>query len=213
MIEQLRQTPIFENLDNDELDFLQSISTKKTYHSGNILFYKGDTADKLFILLKGSLKIYMHNTKGNEIIIKFFNEVSLIAELANLEHIPYPANCEAIIDSEVLVVDFKKFEEYFLKDAKFLLVFVKSLTKKIMNLERVIESNIKLNATSKVAKYIYEKQEEFISKSNVEIARTLNITPETLSRIIKKFKKDEILKNESNKFFILDKEKLKEYFN
>lgn len=213
MIEKLRLTPIFENLEQNELDFLLSISMVKTYKKGNILFYKGDTANKLFILLNGSLKIYMHNAKGNEILIKLFNEVSLIAELANIEHIPYPANCEAIIDSEVLVVDFKKFEEHFLSDAKFLLMFVKSLTKKIMNLEKVIESNVKLDATSKIAKYIFEKENEFKEKSNVEVAKTLNITPETLSRVIKKFKKDEILKNESNKFVILNKEKLKEYFN
>ena len=213
MIEKLKQTPIFENLTIEEYDKLSSISTIKNYQKDNIIFYRGDKPKYLYLLLDGSVKIYTHNNKGNEVILKMLDETSLIAELASLEDINYPANCMAQKDSTLLAIKFDKFKEIFLNDAKFLLMFIKSLTKKIMYLESVIESNVKLDAKAKITKYIYENEEEFIKTSNAKIARGLNITPETFSRIIKKFKDEGILVNESNKFSITNKDSLKAYFS
>ena len=213
MIEKLKQTPIFENLTKEEYDKLSSISSIKKYKKDNIVFYRGDKPKYLYLLLEGSIKIYTHNNKGNEVILKVLNETSLIAELASLEDINYPANCMVLKDSTLLAIDFENFKEIFLNDPKFLLMFIKSLTRKIMYLESVIESNIKLDAKSKIAKYIYENEEEFIKTSNAKIARELNITPETFSRVIKKFKDEGILVNESNKFSIIDRESLSVYFS
>ncbi len=213
MLDQIKQTPIFENLSEEEYEKLSSISTIKHYKKDNIVFYRGDTPKYLYLLLDGSVKIYTHNNKGNEVILKLLNEPSLVAELASLEDIDYPANCMVLEDSSLLAIDFRKFQEMFLNDSKFLLMFIKSLTRKIMYLESVIESNVKLDAKAKIAKYIYENEEKFINTSNAKIARSLNITPETFSRVIKKFKNEGILESISNKFTVIDRESLKAYFS
>lgn len=211
-INSISKVSIFKDLDESELQFLISISTLKSFKTGNVLFYKGSAPDYLHVLLDGNLKIYKHNPKGNELILKTFNEISLIAELANFEQINYPSNCVAISDSKVLLIDYKKFEEYFLNNPKFLLQFIKSLTKKVMNLEDVISTNLTLDATAKVAKYIYENEHDFLDNSHSKSASLLNTTPETFSRIIRKFKNENILLNDTNKLRVNDKHKLKEYF-
>ena len=44
-------------------------------------------------------------------------------------------------------------------------------------------------------------------------AAALNMTPETYSRIIRKFKDNNIVKEKNGKFLILDREKLRSYFD
>jgi len=208
----LKKIPIFYDFNDKDLEYLQQISTLKIYQKDNIIFFRGDDAKNLYILLDGSLKIYKNNTKGNEVVLKILKGKCLVAELANLEHMPYPSSCATINESKVLAVDFKKFEEHFLNDPKFLLMFVKSLTKTILMLEQTISLNLTLDSTSKVAKHIYEASPCMEGMNQKIRAATLNMTPETYSRIIRKFKDDNILKEENGKFIILNREKLKNYF-
>lgn len=212
--EKLRQTSIFSKLDENDFNSLLLISKLKNVVKDEIIFYKGDAPKELFVLLDGECKIYKHNQKGNEIVMKYFEGVSLLAEIANLEQIPYPSNCIAQTDGEILAIDYAKFQESFLKNSDFLLLFVKSLTHKVFNLERIIHSNITLDAPSRTAKFIYENEEAFYSKSNVTIAQELHITPETLSRVLKKFKLAEILVLSDGVYRVDEKKRelLLEYF-
>lgn len=191
--EKIKQASLFSKLEDADLEYLLSISKLKKIVKGEIVFYKGDTPTELFVLLDGACRVYKHNQKGSEIVMKYFHGVSLIAEIANLEQIPYPSNCVAEEESLILAIDYTKFEAHFLTNSDLLLLFVKSLTHKVFNLERIIHSNIVLNAPSRVAKFLYENEEEFYAKTNIEMAQSLNITPETLSRVLKKFKNAEIL--------------------
>lgn len=212
--EKIKQATIFSKLSDGDMEYLLSISTKKNLQKEGILFYKGDVANKLYVLLEGKCKVYKHNQKGNDVVMKTFEGVSLIAEIANLEKIPYPSNCMAVENSTILAIDYAKFEEYFLKNIDILLIFVKSLTDKVFNLEKIILSNITLDASSRVAKYLYENEENFYNQSNIAIAKHLNITPETFSRVLKKFKAAEllVLENKIYKVNHLQRDKLKEYF-
>jgi len=209
----LKNIPVFHDFNDEDLEYIKTISTLKTYQKDSIIFFKGDDSKNLCILLDGSLKIYKNNIKGNEILLKILKSKCLVAELANLEHIPYPSSCATISESKVLAVDFKKFEEHFLTDPKFLLMFIKSLTKTILMLEQTISLNLTLDSTSKVAKHIYEASPCLEGMNHKIRAGALNMTPETYSRIIRKFKDNNILKEENGKLIILNREKLRSYFD
>jgi len=202
----LKKFYLFSNFTEGELGRLKLISEVKKYKRGNILFYQGDEPKILYLLLKGSVKVYKLDSKSNEIIIHIFDTMTLIAELANLEEMPYPASAEALSSIEVLEIDYQKFKEEFLSDSKTAFEFIKSLTKKIKNLENLI-ANLSLDSKARVAKFIYENEQLFLDSKNTKVASILNITPETLSRVIKKFKDEAILDAESR---VLDKERLKE---
>ncbi len=209
----LKQISIFEDFSDNDLEFLQKISTVKVFEKNRVVFFKGDNSKYLHILLKGNVKVYKNNIKGNEVVLKILNTPSLIAELANLEHISYPSSCSTIVNSKILLVDFEKFEKHFLNNTKFLLMFVKSLTRTIIMLEKTISLNLTLDSTSKVAKHIYETFPDSCHMNHRITASTLNMAPETYSRIIRKFKNENLIKEESGSFMILNEKKLKEYFN
>ncbi|MFK5881285.1 MAG: Crp/Fnr family transcriptional regulator [Sulfurospirillum sp.] len=209
----LKQIPIFESFSDDDLSYLENISTVKIFEKNRVVFFKGDDSKYLHILLEGHIKIYKNNIKGNEVVLKILDTPSLVAELANLEHMPYPSSCSTLIDSKILLVDFEKFENHFLNNTKFLFMFVKSLTKTILMLEKTISLNLTLDSTSKVAKHIYETFPNSCHMNHKITASTLNMTPETYSRIIRKFKDENLIKEENGEFTILNGSKLREYFD
>ncbi|QOP45374.1 Crp/Fnr family transcriptional regulator [Sulfurimonas paralvinellae] len=206
-VNELRDITFFENLSTEELEQLATISRKRKFSKGEILFYEKDEARFLTLLTEGILKVYKTDPKNNEIVLHRFNPKSLVAEMAVFEEMPYPASAAFETDGEVIEIDFVKFKENFLCNPEIAFAFFKSLTQKIKYLEGVIALNIVLDSTARVAKYICENEEALEMKHN-QLAQYLHMTPETLSRIFKKFAKLGFIVKEGSSYKIENKEAL-----
>jgi CRP/FNR family transcriptional regulator len=205
--EKLRKLNLFKMLDDSEIERLAKISTVKTFAKDNILFYEGESPKYFYLLLEGYLKLYKTDLKGNEIVIHYFREASFIAEMASLENIKFPATAIATRDNvEVLLINKEKFSQMIQTDAHFSFHLIKSITLKVKHLELVINRNMVYDAMTKVCSFIDENPKYMISAKNKEIANFLNMAPETLSRILSKLRKLDII---DKKNIILDNDKLK----
>ncbi|NPA53268.1 MAG: Crp/Fnr family transcriptional regulator [Aquificae bacterium] len=208
----LKEIYLFKNLSEENLKTLEQFSYEKTFDKGDILFYEGEEPENLFILTEGIVRVYKTDFKGHEITLHHFYPVSLIAELANFERMYYPATAEFETQGKVLAVNFELFEKELLKNPTLSYEILKSLLYKIKILDNVIVQNLMMDAVSRVAKFIYEHEDLFMTLKHNKIASVLNITPETLSRVLKKFREKGILVKEKSGYKIVDKEKLKKYF-
>lgn len=208
----LREHYFFEELSEEAISKLESISKKNIYHKGNILFYEKEEAASLLFLIEGVVKIYKTDLKNNEVIMRRFRAPTFIAEMAALEQIPYPASASFETDGTVISIDYKRFKEHFMSDPKIAFAFIKSLSRKIKNLEEVIELNIVLDTTARLAKYIYENESILGELKNYQLAEDLHMTPETLSRTLKKFSILGLLEKGEHGYVITNREGLRVLF-
>jgi CRP-like cAMP-binding protein len=196
----LKSIFLFENLDEESLKEIEKFSKIINLNKNEIVFYENEPSDYLHILIKGSVKIYKFDSKGNEIIIHKFVAPSIIAERANLLDMQFPANCAMDEDGAILKVNFKQFKNSMQK-ADICFKIMQSLLKKMNFLENVIHSNLILDVQTKIAKFIYEETEAFETLKQHSIANLLNIKPETLSRKLKKLKELGIIENQHSKLW------------
>ena len=208
----LKNVFLFSELSEDEMGKLASISRIEKYNKSNALFYEGDPSDKLHILIDGIVKIYKTDMRDNEIVLHYFQPISLIAEMANFHHIPFPATSEFETDGAVIKIEYPIFEKEFLKNPAVSFEIIKSLSHKLKNLENIITSQLTLDSTSRVAKFLYENGDEYQNVKHYKIASILNITPETLSRVFKKLKQTGLIKDDGKNFCIIDKKGLERLF-
>ena len=155
-------------------------------------------------MVSGIIKLYKVSTNDKEIILKYFHPGELIAEVANFEHMLYPATAKAFTDIEILKIDFEKLKKIIYSNPDLAFKIQSSLIKKIKNLEQVISTHLVLDAKERIAKYIYDNPKDFFKTKKIEIAEILNITPETLSRILRVFKNDNLIDTKAK---TIDKEK------
>ena len=205
---QLEKFWFFNTLNADELQELKKITVKKQFKKGEILFFANEEPKFLHLLSKGVVKLYKHDYKNNEIVLHNLLAPNLIAEIANFEESPYPANCAFESDSEIYLIDYEKFKERFLRKNEIAMMFIRSLTKKIKALESFINYSVTADSYTKTAKFIYENEEVLKNVKQVKIASLLNIAPETLSRNIAKLKQEKIIDKKEGFIHILDRKKL-----
>ncbi len=201
---------LFRHLSENQLKKLQTISFIKDFRRGELLFYEGEEPKYLYILVEGAIRVYKTDFKGNEITLHYFHPINMIAEVANFEDFPYPATAEFETDGKVVAIDFDRFKNEFLKDPEVSFNVIKSLAYKIKILNDIIVQNMMMDAVSRVAKFIDEHEDLFKELKHNKIASLLNITPETFSRILKKFKDQGIIQKKGKDIYI-NREKLKRY--
>ena len=208
----LKEIFLFKNLGEKELEELEKFSFFAKYGKGELVFLEGDTPKYLHILVEGVAKIYRVDPEGREFVIHRFKGISLIAEMANIRGIPFPANCVMETDGVILKVDFEKFKKL-LTDKNVCLEIVGSLLEKINLLYRLLEDSFILDTETRIAKFIYENPTIFETEPAYKIAEMLQMRPETLSRKLRKFKEMGIVEKRGKRYLVKDREKLKKIYS
>ena len=211
IIDLIKTCTYFQNMKDNELSKLISFSQVENFEKDNILFFQGDESKFMHILLEGSVRVYKSKPSGGEVQLMRATAIASIAELACFEKIPYPASCITTTQAKVLKIPFNNFEKEFLSDPEISFGMIKSLSLKLRSLSSLIERELTLSSEQKVAKFIVDNQERLESIKQVEIASELNITPETLSRMLKKLQKQGLIESTSP-LIVADVEGLKEIY-
>ncbi len=210
LINALQIHDIFNGLDNDDLETISKITFQKSYEKDQIVFFETEEPKYFYLLNSGIAKVYKVDSKGNEIVLHNFVAPTLIAEMASIENFNFPATCVAMDSCDFLLIKKEEFVSLLKSNSNISFHVIKSLTKKIKGMEELLNRSLIFDATTKVAHYIDEKTDEFVEKKSKDVANELNMTPETLSRVLKKLKDLNILDKDRN---LINRDKLQMFLN
>ena len=199
-MQELREVALFRTLDDAGFEALSRVAIRRRFRKDEVLFFEGDRPERLSVLVRGELKLYKSSEQYREVVLHRFSPVTLVAEMALLNRIPYPATARFETDGEVLQIDYAAFEKLFLDDPRYARLMILSLTEKIRALEAVIERNMIMSAEERLLDFIARTPERFGSVPQYEIARELNMAPETLSRTLRRLVKGGRLRREGERY-------------
>ncbi len=208
--DQIKKLSFFSSLNEEQLSTIGSISKITSYPKNSILYYENDINDRIFFLISGLLKVYKIDKFENEIFLYHIHKNSLISELTTLDDnsIHCFSNAEFLDDSTVLEIDFTEFKNEFLSKNILNSEFINEILLKTQQLHCVVNRELVFDATAKVAFTLQNDLEMFNSLKRHEISFMLHIQPETLSRVLKKLKRNNIIDIENTDVVVLDSEKL-----
>jgi CRP/FNR family transcriptional regulator len=196
--ERLDESITFQKLDKSDLKLLQDISKIKKFNLGEIINYENDEVLKVYFLLKGFIKTYKINRFDNEIFLYTLKSEGLITTFNFFETSYYFSNTECIENSTVLCVEFDKLQQLLQMSQSITIFFYEQLNKLHNLLKYVINREIVHDGTAKVAYMLANSLSEFNTLKKQDVAYMLNIQPETLSRILTKLKREDIIETSAD---------------
>ncbi|MFY9079366.1 Crp/Fnr family transcriptional regulator [Aliarcobacter cryaerophilus] len=210
----IRSLDFFENLSDEQIDVLSNFSFISKYEKDSILFYETDLKTNLLFLVSGLIKIYKYDKFDNEIFLYHIYSNSLISELSNLNtnEIFCFSNASFIEDSVVLSIDFLKLQEHFFNNNILVKELMNSLLKKTHQLQCLVNRELVFDATAKVAYMLVSDLNMFNNLKRQDVSFMLHIQPETLSRVLKKLSRDNIIEIENQQVIIKDEIALNSIF-
>lgn len=204
----------FKTLTQNQVDQLCEISSLKKFSKDAILYYESESTNNLMFLVQGLLKVYKVDKFDNEIFLYHIHENCMISELTSLRQreIFCFSNAEFVRDSQILSINFEKFNELFLLHNILTQEFIEELLKKTQQLQCIINRELVFDATAKVAFMLHNDLEMFNHLKRQEVSFLLHIQPETLSRVLKRLARNKVIDIISGEVIILNHDELTAIF-
>ena len=216
IVKKLKNISLFHSLNNDELELLASISKLEFFPKGQTVFYEKEKLKHIYFLVSGSVKLYKVDRFESEIFLNRLDKNSFIYTVSNLytqdSSIGAFYSVEALQESQILLIEVKKFKSLFLTKPKIMEGILQESYQSILQLQYILNRDIVYDGMAKVAYKICNELEDFNNMKKQEIAYCLHLQPETLSRILKKMVRNSLIELENGKVKVKNINELKNIY-
>ena len=206
--------PFFSLLEDDLIDEVSSIATLSPLAKSYVLHYENQKSSQLQFLVSGLAKAYKIDKHENEIFLYHINENSLLSEVTDLTSTTLQtfSNLELQEDSVVLSLDYALFKKQFL-DTKILChAFTNEILNRSLKMQDLLSREFIFDAVSKVAMMLRSDLSIFNKLKRHDISLMLHIQPATLSRVLNRLKRNNIITIVQGQVEVLDAKALKNIY-
>lgn len=220
----LKYVPIFSELDENALDQIAIIGTRKNFKKDAVVLFEHESGSALFIIIEGKVKISRVSDDGKEVILTILSDCDFFGEMAILDGMTRSANVTAMEDSEVFIIQRTEFINLLKTHPEVSIALLQELTQRLRSADMKIKSLSLKDAEGKVATVILQLADDVgkIKQGTVEIeklpfqhdlANMAGTSRETISRTLHSFAKKGLVELDGSKLRILNYEKFKELFS
>lgn len=94
---------LFQGLERDDLRVVLERADWRRVKKGEAVFRQGDSADSVFVLVTGHVRVGQETADGQQVVIRFINPWEMMGCVAVSGGTEYPGTARAVEDSGVLV--------------------------------------------------------------------------------------------------------------
>lgn len=187
----LKHQPLFQALSEEQLDRVSTGTSEVRLDKGDILFHRGDACHGFHIVVFGQLKLSVTSPQGSQKVVEIIGPRQSFGEAVMFLQRPYPVTAEALSDALLLHVARDNVKTLLESDQTFAQSLLAGLSFRLHSLLHDVESYSLRSSTQRVIGYLLQQCPEqpdaveiSLPTSKLVIASRLNLTPETLSRVL-----------------------------
>lgn len=127
----LHQTRLFSGLDDESVAWLAARAEAQHFGPGEMLFFSGEDAAGMFVVVSGTVRAFQQNTDGREQVMHVDHAGATIADVVVFDDGPYPASAVAETQTEVMFLRKEDVRDLCLKKPEFSLTALKLMAQRV----------------------------------------------------------------------------------
>jgi CRP-like cAMP-binding protein len=152
----LRRVPIFCMLEPNVLSVLAEMTHPQHYHKGQIIFYRGDPGNAMYVLVAGLVELTLPSETGSEVLVARLRPGEHFGELAVLDGRPRYVTAVAVEDTQVLAMSRDRLVGFLREHAEASLQITLSLCLRLRHITELLADMAFLDLLSRLAKRLCE---------------------------------------------------------
>ncbi len=196
----LSKLPFFQSLNRNQIAKINEKFVDRGYQMGEMIYLEGNTAERMYVMADGSVKLVQNTTDGREVLLNILTVGDFFGSFAHPQFTKYQESAYAQTPVCVISIDnieFRKILEIFPQVA---INVMDSIHERLARSQSVIRILSTSTAEQRIAFMLLLLAEKLGEKSEnglliqlplsrEDIANMTALTSETVSRIMSKFKK------------------------
>ncbi len=188
-----RQVSLFRGLSDTNLKVLAEAAIARKIAKRQTLFTEGEKGASVFVLEKGAVQLYKSTPSGKEIWIRTIKPGEIFAEVVLFEQDAYPVTATAAQAGLIHMIP-KASIHALLENRDFRNAFIGGIFKQYRYLTNRILYLSAHDSEERLRLYLKEQYGEkagkFPAPPKNNVASAISVSPETLSRLLLKYKKE-----------------------
>lgn len=218
MLKILRKIPFLSQLKDKDLREVYKISRIREYGPGELVFSKAESANQMFVVLSGRIKIFSHSGAKKRKTFAYLEAGDFFGEMALLEGEPRSASAEAVSYTKLMVITKADFRRLLAKDQNLTYYLLCTVSTRLRKANEAIEDLLFKNILGRVAKTLWqlgrrgERTRGGIllgeNYTQQELADIVGTTREPLTRALSSLKRAQLVETRAGRYFIKDPAKI-----
>jgi CRP/FNR family transcriptional regulator len=212
------KTSLFQNLSSDQIQSLGCVFRPARYRRNQILFFEGGIAQHLFALHSGLVKMVKTLDNGKDRITGVLFPGELFG-LESLTDVSYPLTAVALRDCDICAAPRDDFSAYLRTNPDIAIGMVRFLVGKLERVRTQVTDMSFKDARMKLATFLLSLVTSdtpaengtvnlTLPLSRQEISEVLELSPETISRTLSSFRREQLLVARGRRMTIQNREGL-----
>jgi len=196
----LENHALFRNISAVDLHTLQREVVKTELEKNTMLFRKGDQADACFIVVYGLVKLSIPSSQGNDKVLELIRPGQSLGEAMMFLDEPYPFYAEALENTLLLKIPRPALMRLLDRSPVISRQMMAGLSYRLLGFIRNVERYSLQNATQRVIDYLLQTSamqstnEVRLELKKHLLASLLNLSPETLSRVLHQLMDEQLIR-------------------
>lgn len=218
----LQKMPLFSNLREEELRALSQIVIERKYRKSSNIFFEGDPGDGVYFVKSGQVKITKTSEEGGEQILHLLGPGDIFGEVVLFDGGDFPATAQTIVDCQIGMIRNQDMESFIRGNPEVALKFLKVMSQRLRAAQVKIK-NLALQDTLRrtIGMLLHLAQEHGqktaegveinLPLNRQELANMVGTSRETVTRILSRLNKENLIILDKHKIVILDEEELMDW--
>ncbi|PYJ38940.1 MAG: hypothetical protein DME81_04225, partial [Verrucomicrobia bacterium] len=144
-IDDLRQVPLFESLDEEAAKELSGLLETLDCEAPKVLFRAGDAGDAMYIIERGKVRISVQATDGRELTLTELGQGDFFGELTLLDRQPRSANATVSEESRLAVLSREHFLSFMRSKPNVALEMLTALAHRLRHTDELLRYSVTRN--------------------------------------------------------------------
>ena len=212
-VDDLRQLTIFEACPSRELEQLLPHVYCRTYRRGQLLFMEGDPRERVYFLMSGYVKLERLDEDATHQYADYLKPKQFFPYNGLLTDQSYRHSAEAVTDIEVIYIPTERFESFVSRNATMLRYIIGQMNRILDLHERRLQEVVTPSASERVMNTLHFLIEDLGEPDEtgirvrcpftaLELSRLSGTSRETVSGILSRLRKENILRMDAHQLVI-----------
>ena len=206
----LRKLPLFSALTASQLTWVAAAIKHRTYPAGACIVPAGETADGLYVILSGRVRVVHEDAEGHALIVADLGAHEFFGEMGLIDSTPCPASIRAVDRCEVIWMPRKIFIECIEDNAGAALCMLRRSLERLCAAHHKMANLALMNVYGRVARVLLENGHETngewrVDTGSEQIAAMVGASREMVSRVVKSMIVKGAVRRHKRKLIVLDR--------
>ena len=187
----LRQlSKLMSVLSDEELERLIPLLTERRFKPRQVLFSTGDPAERVYLLLKGRVKIYQVAENGKEIILDVVGKGDVVGDMAVVADNECTASAQAIDETVAVAISWEDFLHLMQNSPRLGFAMAELMARRLAWMQRSFMNIVSKPVSARLADTLLNRQEDgviYLGLTHQELAQTIGTSRETVTALLSRF--------------------------